>query len=398
MHRNLRITFIVIFTFAALGIFAAALFLPNFRAIAYAPIRELLMPPPKPIVLTVYYSTEKADWLDNILDEFYAAGYTVDGRPIELEMQKMGSREMYLAVLDGEQPDLISPASSLQIAILEDLSRDKFGAPVVHATRSEDCRSVVETPLVLVSWAERAQALWGDEPNSHLWQKLHDALTDPEGWASVEHPEWGYIKFGQTSPLSSNSGFMTILLLTYDFHNITDGLQAQDILSNAAYQEWFLEFQGTISQFGDSTGTYMRDMVAYGPSTYDFVAVYEATAIEHMENASDRYGELRVYYPPATVMSDHPFCVLDAEWVTPEKAQAAQIFTDFLLNQEAQEIALLEHGFRPVFAGIPLDQPGSPFVEYQDNGIRVSIPPEVEIPPGNVLDTLLNFWSRNIQR
>jgi ABC-type Fe3+ transport system substrate-binding protein len=293
---------------------------------------------------------------------------------------------------------LISPASSLQIAILENLSQDKFGSPIVHPNRSEDCRSVVETPLVLVSWAEKAQALWGDEANSHLWQKLHTALTDPEGWASVGHPEWGYIKFGQTSPLSSNSGFMTILLLTYDFYGKTGGLLAQDILSDPEYQQWFLAFQGTISQFGDSTGTYMRDMVAYGPSTYDFVAVYEATAIEHMENASDRYGELRVYYPPATVMSDHPFCVLDAEWVTPEKAEAARVFTDFLLSQEAQEKALLDHGFRPVVAGIPLDQAGSPFVAYQDNGIQVGIPPEVEIPPGNVLDTLLNFWSRNIQR
>jgi ABC-type Fe3+ transport system substrate-binding protein len=97
-------------------------------------------------------------------------------------------------------------------------------------------------------------------------------------------------------------------------------------------------------------------------------------------------------------MSDHPFCVLDAEWVTPEKKEAAKIFTDFLLTQEAQEIALLDHGFRLVDTTIPLNQPGSPFVEYQNNGIRVSIPPEVEIPPGNVLDTLLNFWSRNIQR
>jgi ABC-type Fe3+ transport system substrate-binding protein len=398
MHRSLRITITVIFAITALGIFTAAILFPPFRTIAYAPIRELILPPPEPVVLSVYYSTEKAGWLENILDDFYNTGPTVDGRPIELQMEKMGSREMYLAVLEGDQPDVISPASSLQIAILENLSEDKFGKTMVHPSQPDQCHSVVETPLVLVSWKERAQALWGDEPNSHLWKKLHAALTDPQGWSSAGHPEWGYIKFGQTSPLSSNSGFMTILLLTYDFHGKTGGLQAQDILSNTEYQEWFLTFQNTISQFGNSTGTYMRDMVAYGPSTYDFIAVYEATAIEHMENASDRYGELSVYYPPATVMSNHPFCVLDAEWVTPEKTQAAKIFIDFLLNRESQEVALLEHGFRPVDSDIPLDQPDSPFIEYQENGIQIQIPPEVEIPSGNVLDTLLNFWSRNIQR
>jgi ABC-type Fe3+ transport system substrate-binding protein len=398
MHRSLRITFIVIFAIAALGIFAVAIFFPAFRDFAYAPLRELILPPPKPVIVNIYYSTEKSDWFDGVIDDFYKAGNTVDGKPIELEMKKMGSREMYLAVLDGEQPDAISPASSLQIAILQDLSEDKFGESIVKANQGDNCRSLVETPLVLVSWAERAQALWGAEPNSHLWQKLHSALTDPQGWASVNHPEWGYIKFGQTSPLSSNSGFMTILLLTYDFYSKTSGLRAEDILSNQEYQQWFLEFQGTISQFGNSTGTYMRDMVAYGPSTYDFVAVYEATAIEHMENASNRYGDLKVYYPPATVMSDHPLCVLDAEWVTPQKAEAVQVFTDFLLSREAQETALLDHGFRPGDTNIPLDQPGSPFLIYQGNGIQVGIPAEVEIPPGNVLDTLLNFWSRNIQR
>jgi ABC-type Fe3+ transport system substrate-binding protein len=398
MHRSLRLILIVTFGVFALGIFGIAVLFPTFRPIAYAPVRELILPQPKPIVLTVYYSTEKADWLNNILDDFYDAGFTVAGRPIELQMRKMGSREMYLAVLDGEQPDLISPASSLQIAILEDLSQDKFGTAIVHTSSAEGCRSVVETPLVLVSWAERAQALWGSEPNFQLWQKLHAALTDPQGWDSVGHPEWGYIKFGQTSPLTSNSGFMTILLLTYDYHQKTEGLQPEDILSNTNFQQWFLDFQETISQFGNSTGTYMRDMVAYGPSTYDFIAVYEATAIEHMENAPNRYGELRVYYPPATVMSDHPFCVLNAEWVTPEKTEAAQIFIDFLLSQEAQEIALMEHGFRPTDADISLEQLDSPFVKYQKNGIRVGIPPEVNLPPGNVLDTLLNFWSRNIQR
>jgi ABC-type Fe3+ transport system substrate-binding protein len=73
------------------------------------------------------------------------------------------------------------------------------------------------------------------------------------------------------------------------------------------------------------------------------------------------------------------------------------MFIDYLLSQEAQEIALMDHGFRPVEPSIPLDPPGSPFQRYRDNGLRVDLPPQVEIPPGNVLDTLLNFWNRNVQ-
>jgi ABC-type Fe3+ transport system substrate-binding protein len=142
----------------------------------------------------------------------------------------------------------------------------------------------------------------------------------------------------------------------------------------------------------------MRDIVAFGPSKYDMVAVYEATAIEQMENARGRYGELFVYYPPATVVSDHPFCILNGDWVSPEKRQAAQLFIDYLTSRPVQEAALLQYGFRPVDAGIPLDQPGSPLVRYAANGLQVVLPPEIELPSGSVLDTLLTYWIRNIQR
>ena len=389
---------------ATVGVLVASLVAkPQVRRgmIFYAPLRELvisLLPKPEPIVVDVLYSTEKAEWIAEAEIEF-EANYELDGHPIDLRMKKMGSREMYLAVLDGEeQPDLISPASMLQINLLQDLSASKFGTPVVNPADRETCRRMLLTPVVLVAWKDRAQVLWGDDPNSHMWMRLHDALTNPAGWEAYGHPEWGYIKFSHTDPLKSNSGFQTILLMTYNYFGKTSGLTSADILSDAGYQQWFAEFEGTISDFGDSTGTYMQEIIAYGPSKYDMVAVYEATAIEQAENAVGRYGELQIYYPPATHMSDHPFCVLDAEWVSPEEAQAAQMFMQYLESREVQERALLDHGFRPVDGSIPLDQPGSPLRLYADNGFRLELPPEVEVPPGDVLQTLLDFWARNVQR
>jgi ABC-type Fe3+ transport system substrate-binding protein len=96
-------------------------------------------------------------------------------------------------------------------------------------------------------------------------------------------------------------------------------------------------------------------------------------------------------------MSDHPFCVLQADWVTDEKAQAAQQFIDFLLSKPAQEKALLQYGFRPADQTIPLDQAGSPFQRYAANGVQIDAGPLVELPSGSTLQTLLDFWSRNVQ-
>jgi hypothetical protein len=193
---------------------------------------------------------------------------------------------------------------------------------------------------------------------------------------------------------------MTILLMTYGYFNRTSNLNAVDILSNSDFQKWFLETESSVGQFEYSTGPLMEKMVAYGPSTFDMATVYEAAAIEQAENAVGRYGELRVYYPPAIVWSDHPFCVLDADWVTPQENEAAVLFNSYLTGKEMQELALLKYGFRPVDPSIDLDQAGSPFDRYAANGLLsdLSGKPEVEIPPGNVLNILTDFWARNVSR
>jgi ABC-type Fe3+ transport system substrate-binding protein len=276
---------------------------------------------------------------------------------------------------------------------LQDQSAKKFGAPLLNPV---DCRPVVSSPLVLVGWKERADVLWGDHPNGQMWQRLQKALVDPAGWASYGRPEWGYIKFGHTDPTRSNSGLMTILLMTYGYLGKTAGLTNEDILASSDFNQWFAGLERTISDFGSSTGTYMRDIITYGPSKYDLVAVYEASAIEQADNAVGRYGELRVYYPPATVLSDHPFCGLQADWVTSDKAAAAAKFVDFLLSQPVQAQAL-QYGFRPADPAIQLDQPGSPFQRLAAIGIRLDLPPQVEVPPGEVLDTLLRTWERIVQ-
>jgi hypothetical protein len=392
---------IILFGIAAVGVFAAALFVPTFRDIAYAPLRELLLPPPSPIVVNVLYSTEKEAWLNEVIADFESSGARVDGHPIKIELEKMGSWEINAAVVDGtRKPVIVSPASTLQIAALQDSTTAQFGRSLVNPADTTTCRSVVKTPLVLVAWKERADVLWGQQPGSRLWRNIHDLLINPQGWAALNQPDWGYVKFGHTDPLKSNSGFMTILLMTYGYFGKNSGLTSSDILTDSEYQKWFLENEAAIGQFEYSTGPLMQKMVSYGPSTLDFATVYEATAIEQAENAVGRYGELRVYYPPALLWSDHPFCILDGDWVTPQQTEAAELFIDYLISAPVQTTALMNHGFRPVDASINLEQAGSPFDRYAANGFRVDLSalPEVEIPPGNVLNTLREFWSRNVNR
>ena len=135
MSRLRRFLFIV-FSIVVVGTFIGSIASPAFRARtkATAPLRDALLPPPTPVEITVLYSTEKEEWLKDMVTAFENEVPLINGHPIKINLKKMGSREMYLAVLDGtERPDVISPASSLQISILEDLSTAKFSHPIVRA-------------------------------------------------------------------------------------------------------------------------------------------------------------------------------------------------------------------------------------------------------------------------
>jgi len=389
-----------LYNVSSIIIFVVALIFPAVRyQIAPAPLRDFFLPPPAPVLIPLLYSTEKEAWLKQVIKDFEASGARIEGHPIRIEPKEMGSREMYLSILnEKEKPVLISPASSLQINLLQELSANKFNRPLISNTSRPACQSVFTTPLVLVAWRERAAIVWENVPREQLWRQLHHAAVNPKGWGEYGHPEWGFVKFGHTNPLTSNSGLMTILLMADEYFGSAKLLTTTNILADPEFKTWFIDIENTIASFGDSTGTYMKDMVAYGPSVYDVVTVYEATAIEQADNAVGRYGELRVYYPDRTILSDHPFCILNAEWVTNEQAQAAQIFVDYLLSKPAQEKALLEYGFRPVDTNIPLDQPGSPLNRYATNGLKIQLPPQITLPPGDVLNTLLEFWDRNVQR
>jgi hypothetical protein len=62
----------------------------------------------------------------------------------------------------------------------------------------------------------------------------------------------------------------------------------------------------------------------FGPSKFDIAWVYENLAIEHLENAQGRWGNLKVYYPSTTIWSDHPVALLQTSWVTDPQKKAAR--------------------------------------------------------------------------
>jgi ABC-type Fe3+ transport system substrate-binding protein len=359
--------------------------------LGYAPFRLVRGPTRPPIVVTVWYGTEKKEWMEQAQRSFAETQPVAGGRPIEIRLRGMGSREMAERVAGrdwrGDTPPVaLSPASSFWL----DLAK----APVADAPQS-----LVRSPLVIVGWDERAKALWPSGPRD-LWKELHDAINNPSGWKALGGNEnWGPVKLGQTSPLTSNSGAQALMLMAYAFYGKTSGLTAADV-ANPDFQQWLREIESGVAGFGDSSGDLIADIVSRGPSQYDFGIIYENLALRSMEAANSRQRQpLRIFYPPATLLSDHPFVTLQGSWVTAEDRAAANQFRDFLLSRPMQELAL-RYGFRPVDQGVSIaaSAADNPFSTYSANGVRLDDIGQVEVPPPDVVAALLELWRTQIGR
>ncbi len=385
---NGKILIVVLFVAAAGGIFYLSQ-----RPTAPAPT-STGAPPPRTdqTEITFLYSTEKKEWID-----FCAAAFRQAEPGIKLTLQAQGSLDSAAAVADGKvKPTLWSPADSTVLALADSDYRARGNGSLWEA--GDDApRPLVLTPLVWVAWADRAQALQKSGGGVVNWKAIHKAVASPQGWPAVGgNKEWGFVKLGHTDPTRSNSGLQALLLMTLEFYGKRGGLEVGDVL-NADYQTFIKETEKGVTKFETSTGTFMTEMVLYGPSKYDIAVVYENLAIAQVENAQGRWGDLHVYYPDLTVWSDHPVALFSA--ATPEQKAAARKWVAFLRSRPMQEQAL-RLGFRPSDPTVPLKSadPANPFNKLVGNGIKVELPPVAETPPGAVVRAVLTMWSRTVAK
>lgn len=344
--------------------------------------------------VTFVYSTEKKEWIDAALEAF-----AKEEPSVAVKAKGMGSLQAAEAILAGkEKPVLWSPADSLVMNLFDADWKTKHQTQVL-GTGDDAPNPLVITPLVFVAWEDRAQALTKTTGGKLSFKTIHDAVASPRGWPAVGgKEEWGFVKLGHTDPTLSNSGLQALFLMSLEFHGKRAGLEVGDLLK-PDYQKWVQELEKGVPTFETSTGTFMTDMIRFGPSKYDIAVVYENLAISQLENAQGRWGNLRIYYPAITLWSDHPITVLQGDWVTEPQRQAARKLVTFLRSRRMQERAL-SFGFRPADPAVPLKtaDAANPYTRLAQFGVQLELPPATPAPPGAVIRNMMTMWSRMVAR
>jgi Ca-activated chloride channel family protein len=355
--------------------------------------------------LVVAASSEKAGLLAQLSADYAASGRTVNGTCYDIKVNTMasGAAEAALAKgwdagLDGEQPDVWSPAASTWVGLLQQDLTSGDRPDLVP----DDVESIARTPLVLAMPRPMAEALgWPKTPIG--WGDVLKLANDPRGWAAKGHPEWGSFKLGKTNPNISTSGLAATVGAFVAATGRSSDLTERD-LKDPEVRTFVRDVERSVVHYGDTTLTFLSNLqraddAGSGLGYVSAVAVEEKSVLDYNagnptgnpttagQHAPPRVPLVAVYPKEGTLYSDNPYVVLQAPWVSTDKQAGARDFFDYLRTPDAQN-RFTDAGFRS-WEG----KPGSAITNSHDliaDGVKITLDP----PAPEVLDQVRSTWAQ----
>jgi Ca-activated chloride channel homolog len=363
-------------------------------------------------VVTAAISPEKIDLVTDLARTFNESDAARDGEQcwfIDPRRKSSGAGAQALARgwdegIDGPLPVIWSPAASGWGSVVNQRLTDSGETPFVP----EDFERFMLTPLVIAMPEPMAEAVgYPEQPVG--WADILTLARSNAGWADFGHPEWGPFRLGKTNPNFSTSGLNALIAQTYAATGTTSDLTSED-LANPAVIDFATGVESAVVHYGDTTLTFLNNLYAAdrrGTSlTYvSAVAVEEKSVLDYNAGNPDgilepgeearapRIPLVAIYPEEGTLFSDNPFFVLEADWVSPEQAEGARRFSDYVSRPENQE-RVLEFGFRPANPDVAVDDP-----IVAANGVDPDQPTTLlEVPDPEVMIDLLDRWEDQRKR
>lgn len=321
------------------------------------------------IAISFYTSDTKANWINDVTEDFNAAGYHVSsGKLIQVVVIQADSGDLKEELLAGKiQPTVFSPGEMSWMNEANEVWQKQHNKPLV----SGSCASTVIASIGFGMWRPMAEAMgWPGKPIG--WKDIIELANDPDGWGRYGHPEWGQFKFGHTHPLESNTGRLAMISFTYWALGRTEGL-TPEIVKTTRVEDALRQLELKTYHYGTSTKQLGIRMAELGPGYLHAFTSSETSVLITNIMQKDLLWRPLVFIPPAegTFWSDNPYCILEADWVSAEQRQAAEVYKTYLLDENQQRVAMEVHGLRPTNPKVAL----GPLIN-QDSGTDPNDTPE----------------------
>ncbi len=328
------------------------------------------------IEVKIAAGSEKKDWFEEAARRFMAdpALNSIDGKPIRLTIDKIGSTESATLLAGGKtmhggrnEYQVWAPASSIFRTLVE----DAFTGGKLFETDE----SVARSPMVFVTWEPVQQAIDHKIQKSMSFETVTEVFSRELGGEKID-PNGRNFQFGFTRPQDSNSGAVALITMAYEFFAKDRARYKMrlDDLKNPDFQAYLAFIKYMSDQTKDSTGKLAEPMMqaGYGGQPLSSVYIYENLGVKlaFIRKANDPAGAKPVIrYPKYNLVSDHPYYTL-RHGNSQAQVEAARRFKDFLLTRDMQLLALQKEGFRPVSTQITNQEMNDVLGDFvADNGL-----------------------------
>ena len=328
--------------------------------------------------LTMVYSSEKEGWIGELVGPFKTWYFQHFNRTIAVNFRSMGSLEMVVALQTGEiKPIIWSPASELQVGFCN--------ASIPNMINYANVTSFIYSPTII--------CVWSNTPYTNI-----TGFEDLRNLSISNN-----IRFAHTDPRLSNSGYTGVLMeiaayfnsTTHAFYNasrivlanLTDAYHINDNLAT-----WLRDIEQRAIYYGTSTGY----LVKKASTDYDVFYAYENLIIDLNRDPTLGKKAIAIYPKEGLFINKHPFCILNASWVTPHDRLVAGRYLQFLgLNSSIS--AAFSRGFRPLDTSILANSTyNQTFNQYFNAQYGVSYSPSFLVhgvpTDQNVLNSVSDVW------
>lgn len=326
---------------------------------------------PSNISFTFLYTSEKDGWIKDVtpaFEEWFFERFNIN---VNVDLIVTGSHDSVNLILqESAQPTAWSPASSIWIPYLNQkwTNLDK-GQEI-----AQDSTPLVLSPVVIAGWASFLETnnISGFED---MYRLVKDGLD---------------FKYGHPDPLLSNGGAMAeVLEFAEALGKKPEDFEIADFTNQDAL-EFVRAIESKTVNYGKSTGFFGKWASENGPTAIDCFTVYESVVISNAEKATLKWGDslVAIYPEDGTLLSDHPYVILNVPWVSEYQKFAASQYLYYLLQEYNQDKAQ-EYGFRPASPNVPLNAD----VFNKNNGVAF----EIKVPTyrplsGESMENLFTVW------
>ncbi len=365
--------------------------------------------PKNAIEISIIYAPESDLYMPDVINDFNRA-YANGTNPLTGAKLAQGERPIFVTgksgssgtVMQGivnaviapqnqnvERPTIFEPSVSHWLALANYQSgRELFDLANSPATAN--------APVVMAIWESRLNAIKRKYPGEAIgWKQLLDVLHSPNGWADFGIQDGRRtVYYGHTDPYISSTALSTLIAEYYASALYNANFSGQRLtmamVNDPAVQQGVRDIEALIRHYSRRT-TEFKEYIAQGPEYLDFVALEENDLIYINQGKTEVKPPERLvalYPAEGTFWHEHPFGIVQADWVTDEQANAARTFADYVRTPLVQE-KIMAAGFRPVIPDVEI---GYPFVP--ELGVDKDQPSTVLfVPDPAVIAAIQENWS-----